>query len=65
MEIISTPVKKIKCYDCDTVLKINNADLYERKDSSRWFNHGRYFINCPICGREITFKERIKEGEER
>lgn len=62
MKIISTPITTIKCIDCHSVLEITNEDLRERKDSSKWIIHGRYFLYCPICGREITFKEFIKEG---
>jgi len=62
MEIIKTPAKESKCNKCDTVFEITNEDLNERKDANLWFNHGRYFLYCPICGQEHTFREMIREG---
>lgn len=65
MKIIKTPSKEIQCHKCDTFLEITNEDLIERKDVALWFARGKYFINCPICGQEISFKEMIKEGGEK
>lgn len=65
MRIISTPYKQIKCNKCDTVFEITNEDLHERKDANLWFNNGRYFLYCPVCGQEHTFREMIKEGGEK
>ena len=61
MRIISTPYQRIKCHKCDTVFEITNEDLHERKDENLLFNNGRYFLYCPICSTEHTFREMIKE----
>lgn len=62
MKIISTPFKQIKCNNCYTVFEITNADLNKRKNPDSWFNHGKYFLYCPVCGQELSFREMIKEG---
>lgn len=61
MEIIKTPAKELKCTECDTLLRITNADLRERHEHL-WLTHGRFYIICPVCGEKISVRERIKEG---
>lgn len=65
MRIISTPCKQIKCNNCDTVFEITNEDLNKRPNQDSWFNNGKYYICCPICGKEHHFKEMIKERDEK
>ena len=50
MELLENNWGKVRCQDCDSVMKIDKDDIQYQFDDG-------YYIVCPVCGARIWFRD--------
>ncbi len=63
IKVLRTPVARVQCGKCLSVLEYSNADL---RRSPAALVYGEFYIVCPVCGIRIydVKKIEIEKGDE-